>query len=181
MQRYEYKVIPAPDKGEKAKGVKRGPDRFAYRLSRTLNELAREGWEYLRADTLPCEERIGLTGKTVTYQNMLVFRRAVAGALPIFDDTMIPGAMPTGGSAFGALMAGRVGQAQESPAPEDDAIAEDETESDAPPAQERPANDAAVLSARAPKGKAPRITAFDRLADASGKDSPEPEEKIAKS
>jgi hypothetical protein len=43
-----------------------------------MNDMAREGWEYLRADTLPCEERAGLTGKTTTYQNVLVFRRVVA-------------------------------------------------------------------------------------------------------
>ena len=32
------------------------------------------------ADTLPCEERSGLTGSTSTFQNMLVFRREISGA-----------------------------------------------------------------------------------------------------
>lgn len=73
---YEYKVIPAPLRGVKAKGVKTAEDRFAYALQAAMNELAADGWEYLRADTLPCEQREGLMSKTTVYQNMLVFRRA---------------------------------------------------------------------------------------------------------
>jgi len=34
----------------------------------------------MRADTLPVEERVGLTGRTTTFQHMLVFRRALAVA-----------------------------------------------------------------------------------------------------
>jgi len=73
---YEYKVVPAPARGLKAKGVKSAEDRFAYALQAAMNELATDGWEYLRADTLPCEQREGLMSKTTVYQNMLVFRRA---------------------------------------------------------------------------------------------------------
>lgn len=78
MQRYEYKVIPAPQRGEKTRGLKKPVDRFANTLASVMNEMADDGWEYLRADTLPCEERSGLRGKTTKFQNMLVFRR-VAG------------------------------------------------------------------------------------------------------
>lgn len=77
MQRFEYKVIPAPTKGDKARGVKATPDRFALTLTMLMNELGRDGWDYVRADTLPCEERVGLTGSKTTYQNMLVFRRLI--------------------------------------------------------------------------------------------------------
>ena len=72
---FEYKVVPAPTRGRKAKGVKTPADRFARALEDTINELAAEGWEYQRTDTLPAEERQGLTGRTTIYQNMLVFRR----------------------------------------------------------------------------------------------------------
>lgn len=85
MQQFEYKVVPAPVRGEKVKGARRTPERFAHALGALMNQLARDGWEYLRADTLPCEERTGLTGKTTTFQNMLVFRRALTAALPIPD------------------------------------------------------------------------------------------------
>ena len=77
MQLYEYRVIPAPNRGEKAPGVKTGPDRFAHALASAMNDLARDGWEYLRADTLPSEERSGLTKRTTVYHSVLVFRRAV--------------------------------------------------------------------------------------------------------
>jgi hypothetical protein len=77
MQRFEYKVIPAPKRGEKARGVKTTEERFALALTHVMNDLGAEGWDYLRADALPCEERVGLTGTKTTFQNMLVFRRAL--------------------------------------------------------------------------------------------------------
>jgi hypothetical protein len=80
---YEYKVVPAPHRGERAKGVKGTEARFALSLGNTINAQAAEGWEYVRAETLPCEERSGLTGKTTTFMNMLVFRRAVEVATPV--------------------------------------------------------------------------------------------------
>jgi len=78
MQRYEYKVVPAPTRGEKAKGAKTTPDRFAVALMSVMNALGAEGWEYLRTDTLPCDERSGLTGTKTQFQNMLVFRKVLA-------------------------------------------------------------------------------------------------------
>ncbi|MDZ4088165.1 MAG: DUF4177 domain-containing protein [Tabrizicola sp.] len=77
MQRFEFKVIPAPKRGEKARGVKTTEDRFALALTTLMNELGAEGWDYVRADSLPCEERTGFTGTKTTFQNVLVFRRAV--------------------------------------------------------------------------------------------------------
>ncbi|WP_239479890.1 hypothetical protein [Actibacterium sp. 188UL27-1] len=75
MTRYEYKVMPAPERGKKAKGLRGGEARFAHALEDMMNDLGTHGWEYWRADTLPCEERQGLTGKTTKFMNMLVFRR----------------------------------------------------------------------------------------------------------
>lgn len=72
---YEYKVVPAPLRGIKAKGLKTPEDRFANALETAINELAADGWEYLRADTLPSEQRDGIMSKTTVFQNMLVFRR----------------------------------------------------------------------------------------------------------
>lgn len=75
MKRYEYQVVPAPKKGEKSKAAKTTADRFAYALTSVMNKMGADGWEYLRADTLPCDERVGLTGTKTQFQNMLVFRR----------------------------------------------------------------------------------------------------------
>lgn len=72
---FEYKVVPTPKKAKSARGVKGGPAKFAHSITALMNEMGQEGWEYLRADTLPMEERQGLTKKTVNYHSLLVFRR----------------------------------------------------------------------------------------------------------
>lgn len=77
MQQYEFKVIPAPRKAEKVRGLKSVEDRFAHALMQLMNRLGAEGWDYVRADVLPCDERVGLTGKATNFHNMLVFRRPV--------------------------------------------------------------------------------------------------------
>lgn len=78
MPTFEYQVVPAPRKGKSARKI-RGPEaKFANTISVLMNEMAAEGWEYQRAETLPCEERKGLTGKTTKYHSMLVFRREIA-------------------------------------------------------------------------------------------------------
>lgn len=82
MDRYEYKVIPAPSKGLKAKGIKSPEDRFAYALETAMNELGIEGWEYWRAECLPATERAGLTSSKTVERHMFVFRRL----LPMLED-----------------------------------------------------------------------------------------------
>lgn len=72
---YEYVVMPAPAQGIKAPGAKTAPERLGAALSQFLNEMAEAGWEFLRAETLPCEERVGFTGRKTTFQTMMVFRR----------------------------------------------------------------------------------------------------------
>lgn len=82
MQAYEYTVLPAPNRGEKVRGARTGVERFAHALTMEINRMAQAGWEYVRAETLPCEERSGLTSRTTVYHNVLVFRRALAPAHP---------------------------------------------------------------------------------------------------
>ncbi len=90
MQRFEYKVIPAPTRGEKTRAAKTTADRFGVALSNLMNEMGSEGWDYVRSDTLPCEERVGFTGSKSTFLNMLVFRRVLDAeptllAEPVFN------------------------------------------------------------------------------------------------
>ena len=75
MPFYEYKVIPAPTFGKKAKGIKGADGRFANALSEKINEMANNGWEYMHAENLPSIERQGFTRKRhEVYQNVLVFK-----------------------------------------------------------------------------------------------------------
>ncbi len=76
MDHFEYKVIPAPRRSVRVKGAKGVDGKFAATLEKMINELAAEGWQYLRAESLPTDERHGITRrKTESYQNVLVFRR----------------------------------------------------------------------------------------------------------
>jgi hypothetical protein len=75
MTAYEYRVVPAPRAAAKEKGAKTTEARFAAALTRLMNELGTEGWDYQRAETLPCDERRGLTGRVETTQHVLIFRR----------------------------------------------------------------------------------------------------------
>ena len=77
IRMYEYKVIPSPLRTAKVKGLKTVAERFAHMLEEAMNSEALDGWEFLRSETLPCEERKGLTGTTKSFQSVLVFRRAL--------------------------------------------------------------------------------------------------------
>jgi len=75
--RFEYSVIPAPSKSDKDKSSRTPTDRYAGTLAIELNRMAAEGWEYVRSDVLPSEERSGLASRSTVYHNLLVFRRPV--------------------------------------------------------------------------------------------------------
>lgn len=97
---YEYKIIPAPVQAAKFKGAKSIEARFARTVEEEVNRAAADGWEYVRADTLPCQERSGLTSKTTKFHTMLVFRRATAKVVavetpPARNDEAVPPATPT--------------------------------------------------------------------------------------
>lgn len=77
MPLFEYKVLPTPTRGRKAPGVKTPEARFALGVEDLLNDMARAGWEYLRTDILPSEERQGLTSTHTVYRSVAVFRREV--------------------------------------------------------------------------------------------------------
>lgn len=89
MTAYEYKVVPAPTKGRKARGVSGAEGRFAHAVETLMNEMGADGWEYLRADTLPHEERQGLSGTQMTYRTLLVFRRPRAGDMEAFQPRLL--------------------------------------------------------------------------------------------
>ena len=106
MQCYEFKVIPAPRRGEKARGVKTAEDRFALTLTNVMNELGRDGWDYVRADALPVDERVGFTGTKTIFQNVLVFRRLLDGdALTIGGNPAESAAAPGATRRLGAAEA----------------------------------------------------------------------------
>jgi hypothetical protein len=90
MPRYEYKVVPAPTKGLKGKGVKGPEARFSHALQELMNGLSGYGWEYQRAETLPSVERSGLTSTTTEWRNVLVFRRLRETGAEAFAPERLP-------------------------------------------------------------------------------------------
>jgi len=90
MIRYEYKVVPAPAKGIKGKGVRGAEARFSFALQELMNGMAGYGWEYQRSETLPSIERAGLTGTTTEWRNVLVFRRPRTDDADAFQPQLLP-------------------------------------------------------------------------------------------
>lgn len=77
MPGYEYKIVPAPDRAKKIRGVKGPEARFAATLEDSLNTLGADGWEFVRTEVFSVEERAGLTGKKSIDRQMMVFRKAL--------------------------------------------------------------------------------------------------------
>ena len=105
MTHYDYKVIPAPKRARRVKGVHGSEDLFALTLTEAINEVARQGWEYVRAEHLPAETPRGwLRGSVAGEQSVLVFRRprdqlgprlAAVRPEPAADAPEAPAAAPT--------------------------------------------------------------------------------------
>jgi len=90
MPFYEYKVVPLPEKTPKVRGLKGAP-LFSHGLQTLMNTEAQDGWEYLRAESLPDEERKGLMGtREMVTRNVLVFRRELYYEEPADTETEAP-------------------------------------------------------------------------------------------
>ena len=86
MQMYEYKAVTAPRRAKRAKGARTTADRFARTLTEMINVEANEGWEYMRADTMPMDEKKGmLSSASEVFQTVLIFRRAVASGASVTE------------------------------------------------------------------------------------------------
>ncbi len=102
MQSYEYKAVAAPTRARRFKGVKGTANQFAMVISELMNDMASDGWEYLRSDSLPVDEKAGLLkGRVENYHTLLIFRRAkesapeMAGLIEDFTDEESPALAPT--------------------------------------------------------------------------------------
>ena len=61
--------------------MQRAEELFALTLTDAINEVARQGWEYVRAEHLPAEAPRGwFRARVAGEQTVLVFRRAARGA-----------------------------------------------------------------------------------------------------
>jgi len=76
MTYYDYKVVPAPSRMKKVRGVKTSDELFALTLTDAINDHARQGWEYVRAESLTAETPAGWLrrGRSEPH-TVLVFRQ----------------------------------------------------------------------------------------------------------
>lgn len=92
---YEYKVVPAPRRVKKIKGVSGAEELFAHTLTEAINDQARQGWEYVRAEHLACEAPRGwLRAPQHAEQDVLVFRRERVRLDPQVDSGIAPALPP---------------------------------------------------------------------------------------
>ncbi|SFA80195.1 hypothetical protein SAMN05421688_1014 [Poseidonocella pacifica] len=80
MSGFQYKVVPAPKRAVPVRGVKSEEERFARVLEDTMNDLAKSGWEFHRAERLPADIRKGWLRRETVFQDVLVFRRERSAA-----------------------------------------------------------------------------------------------------
>lgn len=79
---HEYKVVPAPTRATKVKGLKTTAERFAHLLAERINAEAAGGWQFVRTETLACEERKSLGGTRTTMQTVMIFVRTLGQVRP---------------------------------------------------------------------------------------------------
>jgi hypothetical protein len=90
MTMFEYKVIPAPRKAQRTKGARGTTERFAVGLQGLMNEMGADGWSYVRAETLPVDERHGVLRKAVEeFHTVLIFTRPLT-ARPVAESSSEP-------------------------------------------------------------------------------------------
>ncbi len=94
MTRYDYFAMPAPVRGPKIRGARGASARYAHHLTALLNDMAAEGWEFWRAETLHSTERSWLFGRTRVAHELLIFRRQSADALAAQMPQQAPAAPP---------------------------------------------------------------------------------------
>ncbi|MEM9370335.1 MAG: hypothetical protein AAGA26_04165 [Pseudomonadota bacterium] len=72
----EYKTVGAPERGRRRKGSRTRSDKVAAAMEDILRREAVDGWEYVRTDLIPVEERSGLFGRTRdVHRAVMVFKR----------------------------------------------------------------------------------------------------------
>ena len=79
---HEYKVVPAPVRAAKVKGLKSTADRFAHTLAEHINAQAAGGWQFVRAETMTCEVRKGFGGLKTSTHTVMIFSRLLGATRP---------------------------------------------------------------------------------------------------
>ncbi len=78
---YEYKTVGGPERGKQKRGAKNTIERVAAAMQDIIRREAAGGWEYVRTDLVPVEERPNLLSpKRTVHCPVVVFRRPKTAA-----------------------------------------------------------------------------------------------------
>lgn len=77
MAHFEFKVLPAPRRSKRMKGLMRGQNRFCATVTEFLNENGLDGWEFIGFEMMPLESRRFLFFQYVGECPCMIFRREV--------------------------------------------------------------------------------------------------------
>lgn len=73
---FEYKCVGGPERPKRQRGVRGRSERVALAMQELIGAEAVDGWEYLRTDLVPVEEKAGLFSRTQeVHRAVLIFRR----------------------------------------------------------------------------------------------------------
>ena len=75
MERYEYKLVAAPKARNKYSGAKKSIDLFAQTLMDSMNELATDGWQFVRQEKVTESRRTLFFGHKNRQHDYMVYRR----------------------------------------------------------------------------------------------------------
>lgn len=78
MPDFEYKTVAAPRRVKKVKGVKGRNESLAAMVEAIIHDEAAGGWDYLRTDIFPVEEKPNwFSSRGEVNKGVMVFRRAI--------------------------------------------------------------------------------------------------------
>jgi hypothetical protein len=79
---FEYKCVGAPERPKRLRGSWSRSDRVALAMQEIIDAEAVDGWEYLRTDLVPVEEKASFFSRTQeVHRAVLIFRRDAVGEL----------------------------------------------------------------------------------------------------
>jgi hypothetical protein len=80
---FEYKCVGAPERPKRLRGTRSRSDRVALAMQEIISAEAVDGWEYLRTDLVPVEEKAGFFSRTQEVNRaVMIFRRESVPARP---------------------------------------------------------------------------------------------------
>ncbi len=117
MERFEYRVVKCPSKSTKYTNLDKATDAFAQTLMDGMNELAIEGWQFVRNEAMVESRRTLLWGSSKRRQDYMVYRRALRSNGMSLDDTVSPNRVRQRVSPNIELLRDRITKVMTDPAP----------------------------------------------------------------